>query len=398
VASIAPETSPDRREDQPFSLPALLVIGLEDWDEVERRHQLLIKSLAERHPGTRMLFVEAPARATLPSRLRDVALRRVAENVFRIRTIRPAPERTPQLRRFNDGVEARQLRAALRRLGMTSPILLTKASRAVGLIDSLPAASVVYDLTDDWAAYGRPRDRERIRAEMEALGRRADAVLACSEPLARLAREWNSETHVVPNGVDPPTPRQPMPAALAALPRPIFGYAGTLDAARLDIEMVVAAATARPTASFVFLGPDMLDSPSRTELFSRANIHFLGSRPHREVRNFVEHFDVCLLPHTVSAFTRSLDPLKLYEYLAAGRPVVMTPTGNGPRFAEHFVVASNAVELVRAADHALANDSQEAQERRRLAVTELTWDARARQVEGILAELEVDDRWPAGRS
>jgi glycosyltransferase involved in cell wall biosynthesis len=390
MASLASVTRRDDGEKRASSLPDLLVIGLEDWDEVERRHQLLIRRLAERHPRSRILFVEAPARLTLPHRLRDLALRQVDENVFRIRIVRPAPERTATARRLNDAVEAVQLRRALNRLRISSPLLFTKASRAVGLIGRLPIQSMVYDLTDDWAAYGRPARQARIRAEMRELGRRADAILACSEPLAHLAREWNSDTYLVRNGVDPPTAPQPMPTSLEGLPRPILGYAGTLDPSRLDAELIVAAATARPDASFVLLGPDMLDRGTRRQLFSQPNIHYLGSCPHRDVRNFIEHFDVCLLPHRVTEFTRSLDPLKLYEYLAAGRPVVMTPTGNAPEFREHFMIASSAEELVMAVERALANDDETARRQRRRAVAAKTWQARARQVEEILAQVASD--------
>jgi glycosyltransferase involved in cell wall biosynthesis len=366
------------------------VVGLEDWDEVERRHQLLIGRLAERHPYSRILFVEAPARLTLPKRLRDLGLRRVGANLYRIRIVRPAPERTASARRLNDAVEAAQLRRALGRLEISSPLLFTKAPRAVGLIDRLAIQSVVFDLTDDWASYGRLAARARTRAEMAELGGRADVILACSEPLARLARAWNPNTHLVRNGVDPSTAPQPMPASLEGLSRPILGYAGTLDASRLDAELIIAAATARPKASFVFLGPDMLDRQTRRQLFSRPNIHYLGRAPHRDVRNCIEHFDVCLLPHRVTEFTRSLDPLKLYEYLAAGRPVVMTPTGNASEFREHFMIASSAEELVVAAERALANDDELARRRRRQAVAAETWQARAQQVEKILAQLAAE--------
>jgi hypothetical protein len=99
-----------------------------------------------------VLFVEAPARLTLPGRLRDVALRRVTDAVFRTRIVRPRPEWTRASRAANDAFEAAQLRRALSHSGIVCPLLWTKASRSIGILDRLPLSGVVYDLTDDWSA------------------------------------------------------------------------------------------------------------------------------------------------------------------------------------------------------------------------------------------------------
>ena len=368
--------------------PDLLVVGLEDWDEVERRHQLLLKELCRRNPECRVLFVEAPARLTLPGRLRDVALRQVTDAVFRTRIVRPLPEWTRASRAANDAFEAAQLQRALARVGVVRPLLWTKASRSIGIVDRLPLSGVVYDLTDDWsAAIDSPRTpRHRVRDEMEGLGRRADVVLACSSTLTGIASQWNDRTHHVPNAVEPPGPPLPVPPELEQLPRPIYGYAGTLHESRLDIDLIVAAARAGPPATFAFLGPDLLSPSARRELFSPPNVRYLGVQPHSRVRAFLEGFDVCLIPHRVTEFTRSLDPLKLYEYLAAGRPIVSTPLPVAPELADFVTYARSPDELVALASRDLAADGEARRLARRAAVCELTWAARARQVEEVLVD------------
>jgi glycosyltransferase involved in cell wall biosynthesis len=368
--------------------PDLLVVGLEDWDDVERRHQLLLREICLRHPECRVLFVEAPARPTLPGRLRGVAPRRVTDAVSRTRIIRPLPEWTRVSRAVNDAFEAAQLRRALAQIGIERPLLWTKASRSVGILDRIPLSGVVYDLTDDWsAAVESPRTpRQRVRAEMERLGRRADAVLACSATLTRIASAWNDCTHHVPNAVEPPGPPLPVPPELMELPRPIYGYAGTLHESRLDIDLIVAAARIGRRATFAFLGPDLLSRDARQALFAPPNVRYLGVQPHSRVRAFLEGFDVCLIPHRVTEFTRSLDPLKLYEYLAAGRPIVSTPLPVAAEFTDHVTYARSPDELAALASGELAADGPARREARRDAVRELTWAARARQVEEILVE------------
>jgi glycosyltransferase involved in cell wall biosynthesis len=372
---------------QSTGFPDLLVIGLEDWDEVERRHQLLLREISHRHPKAQILFVESPARLTLPRRLNGLAVRRVAPAVARIRIVRPLPEWTAASRAANDAAEAVQLRRALSQLGMVSPLLWTKASRSIGLVDRLDLSGVVYDLTDDWAAVESQPDRRQVmRAEMELLARRADVIFACSTTLTRNAFEWNESTHHLPNAVEPPGPPAPRPSDLDHLPRPIFGYAGTLHESRLDIELIVASARSRPSATFAFLGPDLLARRARRRLFSAPNVRYLGVRPHAEVRAYVEAFDVCLIPHRVTDFTRSLDPLKVYEYLAAGRPIVSTPLPVAPELAEHLTYAGSANELVGLAERELEADGPSRQRARRAAVSEHTWAARADTVEQVLAE------------
>jgi hypothetical protein len=364
-------------------LPDFLVMAQERWDRVERRNHLLIRSLAARNERSRFLFVERPLRPRELSSWRWPRPRRLTANIWAVQSIRPLPDRVAQ--RFSDAVECAQVRRAARLVGLHRPLLWTQDPRVATLADRLSVAGIVYDLTDDWAAFETDSDRRAlVRDRIESLGRRADLVIACSRSLANDARTWGARPILVPNAVDPPQPDRPIPVELGRLSPPRVGYAGTLHSARLDVGLIAAAAELRPEWSFVFLGPDLLEPSDRRRLFAHESVHYLGVCGHAEVGSYLAGLDVGLVPNLVTDFTRSLDPLKTYEYLAAGIPVVATPAGIPAELEPHVELATTAEELVERAEAAMRDDSPARAKARRATVADGTWEARAADIERAL--------------
>jgi hypothetical protein len=363
--------------------PDLLVIGQEAWDDIERRNQLLTRALARRNPRARFLFVE---RARRPRELRSWRWprpRRVAANIWAGQAIRPIPDSVSPT--FSDRIECAQIRHLARLVGLDRPLLWTQDPHAARLIEGLSGRGLVYDLTDDWEAFERePGRRVAVRGQIVSLGRRADLVLACSRSLAQDARSWGAVPVYLPNAVDAAVRELAVPDAVAHLPRPILGYAGTLHSSRLDVDLMSSAALLRPQWSFVLLGPDLLEPADRRRLYTPGNTHYLGACRHADVADYLAGLDVGLLPNLVTEFTRSLDPLKTYEYLAAGLPVVATPAGIPDELAEHVEIAKTPDEFVAKAQKAIDGNSLERMRVRRDAVAGQTWDARAATVERAL--------------
>jgi GT2 family glycosyltransferase/glycosyltransferase involved in cell wall biosynthesis len=307
----------------------------------------------------------------------------VTSSIWVVQVVRPFPDRIAQ--GLSDDVEAAQVRRAARLVGLDRPLLWTQDPRAASLVDRLGVAGVVYDLTDDWAAFELdPKRRANMRDQIESLGRRADVVIACSRSLADDARGWGTRPMLLPNAVDPRERSQPAPDQVVRLARPRLGYAGTLHSARLNVRLLADAARLRPEWSFVFLGPDMLEPRDRRRLFERENVHYLGLCGHAEVRSYLSGLDVGLLPNLVTDFTRSLDPLKTYEYLAAGLPVIATPAGIPDELARHVDLVTTAEQLVEQAETAMREDNPTRAQARRAAVAGETWNARAAEIERTL--------------
>lgn len=312
----------------------LVVLSLEPWDEVWRRNQHLVAGLLAADPGLRVLFVEPPV-----DHLHD--LRRGASPTIgrRLRRLGPhdgAPEGrawayrpTKWLpRRLDAGGDDRRARAVGRvahRLGMADPVLWVNDPDGAAVLRATGWRSL-YDVTDDWLrAVREPAELDRIRAAEQVLVAECAEVVVCSPALVR-AKGADRPVTLLTNAVDVDGYRTPAERP-ADLPDGDYAlYVGTLHPDRLDVEACLRLAThLRATgARLVLVGPPLLDPLDLTRL-EAAGALVLGARPAALVPAYLQHAGVLVVPHVVDGFTDSLDPIKLYEYLAVGRPVVATP-------------------------------------------------------------------------
>ena len=216
----------------------------------------------------------------------------------------------------------RSLRRRIRNAGFDAPTLWVNDPAYAGVTGW--RWPVLYDLTDDWTVAERPaRIRARTRRWDERLTREADVVVACSAGLAESHRPRDVE--VITNAVDVDRFRAPTTRPTDLAPSPVAVYVGTLHEDRLDVDLVDKVASALPEVSFVFVGPDALEPAASSRLAANENVELLGARRHADVPAYLQHADVIVVPHVVSSFTESLDPIKAYECLAVGRPTVATP-------------------------------------------------------------------------
>lgn len=307
----------------------LVVCSLEAWDEVERRLQLMVRTVLALRPEVHVLFVE-PA-LDVPHQVRRGEVRwprrRRVSPEPRLEVLRPLKWWPRALGPFADRSLARQVAAEARALrrgaGIAAPpVAWVNDSNYAHLVRTTRWPSL-YDVTDDWTQAGlAPRELRRVVAADAELTQRCDEVVVCSEVLAATHGE-RRPVHVVGNGVDVAAFSRPRPRPADLPPAPVALYVGTLHHDRLDTELCADLARARPDVSVVLVGPDRLDGAGAA-LRALPNVHLLGSRPHAEVPAYLQHADVVVVPHVVSPFTESLDPIKAYECLAVGRPTVAT--------------------------------------------------------------------------
>ena len=308
-------------------LRELVVCSLEAWDDVWRRNQFFTDILLRRHPGLRVLFVEPAAdplfdlfsrrMPTLP-RLRSIS----ADGRLRaFRPLKPLPRKFGPLA---DDVVRSQVVYVARFLGFLRPTLWLNDVTYAPLIAPI-GWPTVYDVTDDWLlAPAPPRELERLRRLDELALNTANEVVVCSQALA-VSRGQRRRVSLIPNGVDIEHFRRPRPRPDDLPDGPVAVYVGTLHDARTDVKLVKEVADALPHASIVLVGPNSLGQESQRQLAGLANVILLGPRPYSDVPAYLQHADVVIVPHLISPFTESLDPIKTYECLVVDTPTVATP-------------------------------------------------------------------------
>ena len=360
------------------------------WSDAQRRgmsfaQDRLIQTLL-REPRVRRLIVANPWRA-LAGRLRaGLSGHSAAPFPAAADTRLHAPLR---MRRGDpasiDGLERsyrrydRGLRKAAQRAGLERPAVITMHPMVAGFAPFEWAGPVTFYCTDDWSAhpvYRRwwPAYREayeRVRAAGHGLCAVSDAIVERIRPSGPHA--------VVPNGIEPGewvAPGEP-PAWFTALPGPRLLYLGTLDS-RLDHECIEQAAAAVPGGSVVLVGATG-DADHMAPLREIPNVHVHDVVRRPGVPGLLAAADACLIPHARSALTTAMSPLKLYEYLAAGRPVASMDLPPLRGMGRGVVLADSPRGFGEAVRRALAIGPQPEDERQRV-IAEHSWRRRHERV------------------
>jgi glycosyltransferase involved in cell wall biosynthesis len=235
-----------------------------------------------------------------------------------------------------------------------------------------------YHRLDDFGAM----DPSLINLECE-LEKISDIIFVVSPHLQAQHVQRGRHAILLPNAVDIASFAKALdeatfvPTDLGNLPAPRIGFVGWVTPRWIDIDLVLEIARRRSNWSFVLIGPKVSWHPSALP----PNVYLLGKRPYHLLPHYLKGLDVCLVPFKNNAITHGASPLKLYEYLAAGRAVVSTPVPDLPAFEGVVWCAEDAPNFIRAIEEALtvAHDPQE-QRRRVEAVAPHSWEARAQTV------------------
>ena len=345
-----------------------------------------ILSSLMRSPEVRRLLVANPFRwmprvAATPLLDRDVAFPTSSRMSLHrpIRMRRDDPTDVAGIAAEYRGYDRSLLRAA-RRLALVRPYVLTTNPLVAGFAPLDWAQQVTFFARDDWSSSpAREAYWPAYLAAYRRISETGRAVAAVSaEIIERIGPTGPSA--VVPNGVEPSEWLGPRPAApdwLAAIPGPRAVYVGTLDS-RLDVPGIVDLATRCPDLQVVLLGP-LPDPHYVADLRVLPNVHLHHSVARDELVATLRNADLCLLAHRRTPLTEAMSPLKIYEYLAAGVPVIATDLPPVRRIDDRVLLTDGVGDFADLVPAALAMGR--AEERRRIDfIDENSWAARHTQV------------------
>jgi glycosyltransferase involved in cell wall biosynthesis len=387
----------------------IVCVATRDWDSMWRNNQQIMSRLAAQN---RVLYFE-PGRTPTEPVLAE--MRRNLPNFVRLRPQKlhnnliliPTPSCLPLARRrlpravlrvmvplvgwINARILIRQIRWAMRRLDVHAPILWLYEPGHAHLIGKFGEKLVCYTNYDEYAhILSNQRIKALVQRSDDQLSRRADVIFATGRAQWERRRKLNPNAHFVPNGVDfdlfhtALDPGTPVPPDIADLPRPVIGYTGWL-AHQIDIDLLLRTAEAYAGGSLVLVGPDEMPKDERYHrLRSLPNVHLLGRKPRADLPAYLKAFDVALIPYVLAGYTLTAYPLKLHEYLAAGRAVVSTALPEVRPF-EHIVrLAETPDEFIHQIGAALCDDAPEAFQARVDVARQNTWDQRVAEIYRIL--------------
>lgn len=358
------------------------------------------------------LYLWQTLRYFLSGRLRPASLRRpLAEHYAERLWIYHDPYYAPVSGRRSGGPltagwRRKAMLRTLRQVGAKlPPILWMVRPYFADIIGQYGEKLLVYHVTDEYSAYANVADRNAALEAEQALLRRADLVIVTSPGLLASKGRFNPCTYLVPNAVDyqgfqevmakdAPIAALRAPDEPGAIPAPRIGYSGALNE-KLDYELLAGIARARPDWQLVLIGGlDLFYQPRRADcLQGLPNVHWIGRLPVSQLPPAIAALDVCLLPYERNEWTANIDSLKLYEYLACGRPVVSSDIPAARAFSEVVRVVSTPTDThgavsgwVAEITAALAEKDPAPVEQRKAIAAQNTWDQRVERIGSLLVE------------
>lgn len=237
---------------------------------------------------------------------------------------------------------------------------------------------VVFDCMDDHGGFST-NTAQALKTE-EVLMKNADLIITSSNLLDERAKLISPNTIQVKNGTEFEHFTNPIQNGLLdhLRNRPIIGYYGAISD-WFDMEIVAHCASLRPDWNFVLIGATF--GADLQPVAGMENVHFMGEKPYKDLPGYLAYFDVCTIPFKIIPLTMATNPVKFYEYLSAGKPVVSVDLPELHAYREDCYLAHNADEFL--AQLELAYNEREVGEKiaRRLKLaSENSWDARVNSI------------------
>lgn len=322
----------------------IVMLATADWDNpfwTNKQHTAL-ELVAQ---GCRLFYIESLGlrQPTLNSADRARILRRLLRALLPPRRVQPGlwvwspmlvPRRlAPWLHPFNLWLLNLALQGWLIVLGFRRPWLWTYNPLTLEILRIRSFSAFIYHCVDDIKSQPG-MEQDRIAAAEHALFNTADWVFTTSNALHEQALRCNARSVYEPNVMDLPhfaaareNTAAPLPADLAAIPEPRLGFVGAISGYKLDFALLRSLAERHHQWQLVLIGAVGEGDPwtDIALLEGCRNVHLLGPRDYQQLPSYLRGFQVALLPCQRNAYTRAMFPMKFFEYLAAGVPVVSVP-------------------------------------------------------------------------
>lgn len=292
-----------------------------------------------------------------------------------------------------------QIASLAKRRAMSKPILWIAIPTAVEVVGRLDESLVIYHVSDKYDAntMDHATDPALIRKLHERAIEAADLVFYSSRKLLDEATSGREKAHLLEQAVDFDHWAQisdgelKVAEAVAQIPQPRIGYFGAIEPWLIDQELIKRAAREQPNWNWIFIG----NKSRGLEIETLPNVHFLPPVSYDELPSYAAGFDVCVLPWNMEVpFTSYGSAIKVREYLASGKPVVISPLPEYEPMSDVLRIGRSRDQFVSLVEEALHEEGTELMRSRQEAVRSGTWDARAEWVSGLI-ERALSEKAPS---
>lgn len=293
-----------------------------------------------------------------------------------------------------------QISALAKRRGLSHPILWIAIPTAVEVVGRLNESLVIYHVSDKYDAntMDHATDPAFIRSLHVRAIDAADIVFYSSRKLLAEAERGLEKSHLLEQAVDfdhwARISEGDVRVAdeIERIPRPRLGYFGAIEPWLVDQELIKQASRERPDWNWVFVG----NKSRGLEIENLRNVHFLPPVSYEQLPSFAAGFDVCVLPwDTGVAFTSYGSAIKVREYLASGKPVVISPLPEYESMSDVLRIGRTRTDFIRLIEDALSEQGSDLKQARQAAVRDGTWDARAEWVSELIEQALAAKNAPA---
>jgi glycosyltransferase involved in cell wall biosynthesis len=292
-------------------------------------------------------------------------------------------------RAANRHLVSAQIGSLVRSRGLDRPILWIAIPTAVEMIGRMNESLVVYQVSDKYDAntMDHATDPATIRRLHERALDAADIIFYSGSKLLAEATRGRERSHLLEQAVDfdhwARVSSLEVAEEIEKIPHPRIGYFGAIEPWLVDQELIKLASRERPDWHWIFIG----NRSRGLEIENLANVHFLPPVSYEDLPRYAAGFDVCVLPwETEQAFTSYGSAIKVREYLATGKPVVIAPLPEYEPMKDVLRIACSRDDFLRLVEAALEEKGEAKALARQEAVKDGTWDVRAEYVSGLIDE------------
>lgn len=246
---------------------------------------------------------------------------------------------------FNNNVTINIINKASEILDLNNKCIFLQNPMAIGVVGKLNEKVFAFDAIDNWIHHPQnKRYYKLLEKNYRFITNRADIIFTVSENLKNMFENRN-DVYWISNGVD----KDYFAKSINNIKKtntPLIGYVGKIQD-RIDFKLIEECLIRYSNHKFLFLGP-VLSCKKQVKYLERKykNIIFLGDIHYEKLPEKMKMFDIAIIPHLVNDFTNSMNPLKLYEYLSAGKQVVSTPVAGSEKLSEYVYISHNNKEFL----------------------------------------------------